>query len=63
MERNTMFGEHMENKQTCWVYGHDGIMDGNKDYLLDELVNYNQDSVKPREWQEFFNEVYRNRIL
>jgi len=28
---------------------HDGIMSRDKDYLLDELVNYDQDSVKFRE--------------
>ena len=43
-----MFGEHMEDKQTQQIYRCDGIIGRNKDYLLGEPVNYNQDSVKPR---------------
>ena len=38
-------------------------MDRDKNYLLGELVGYDQNSVKPRGWQKFFDEVYRNRIL
>ena len=37
-------------------------MSRDKDCLLGEPVDYNQDSVKPREWQKFLNEVYRNKI-
>ena len=37
-------------------------MSRNKDHLLGELVNYNQNSIKSREWWEFFNEIYKNRI-
>jgi len=37
-------------------------MDRDKDYLLGELVDYDQNSVKPRGWQEFFNEVHKNEI-
>jgi len=48
MRRNTMFGEHMKNKQIYQVHRHDGIMGGDKDYLLGKLVNYDQDGVKPR---------------
>ena len=38
-------------------------MSRDKDYLLGELVDYNQNSVKSRGWQKFLDEVYRNRIL
>ena len=48
IRRNTMFGEHMKNKQTCQVHGHNGVMSRNKDCLLGELVNYDQDGVKSR---------------
>ena len=37
-------------------------MDRDKDCLVGEPVNYNQDSVKPGGWQKFLNEVYRNGI-
>ena len=37
-------------------------MGKNKDYLLSELVNYNQDSVKPRELWKFLDEVHKNGI-
>ena len=37
-------------------------MGRDKDYLLGELVDYNQDSVKPGGWQKFLDEVYRNGI-
>jgi len=33
-----------------------------KDRLLGELVNYDQDSIKPRGYWKFLNEVHRNRI-
>jgi len=38
-------------------------MGRDKDYLLSELVYYDQDSVKSGEWQKFLNEVYRNEVL
>ena len=38
-------------------------MGKDKDYLLGKPVDYDQDSIKLREWQKFFNEVYRNGIL
>ena len=38
-------------------------MDKDKDCLLGKLVDYNQDSVKSRGRQKFFNEVHRNGIL
>ena len=38
-------------------------MGRNKDYLLGEPIDYNQDSVKPGEWWKFLDEVYKNRIL
>jgi len=37
-------------------------MSRDKDHLLGEPVNYDQDSVKPRGWQKFLNEVHRNGI-
>ena len=37
-------------------------MGRNKDHLLGELVNYDQDSVKLGGWQKFLDEVYRNGI-
>jgi len=37
-------------------------MDRDKDHLLGKPVDYDQDSVKSREWWKFLNEVYRNRI-
>ena len=57
-----MFGEYIEDKQIYQVYRHDGIMGRNKYHLLSKLVNYDQDSVKSREWWKFLNEVHRNRI-
>ena len=44
-----MFEKHMKNEQTYQVCENDGIIDRNKDYLLSEPVNYNQDGVKPGE--------------
>ena len=38
-------------------------MDRDKDCLLGEPVNYDQDSVKPGEWWKFLDKVYRNGIL
>ena len=52
----------MKNKQICYVYGCDGIVSRDKDHLLGEPVNYDQDSVKTGEWWKFFDEVYRNGI-
>jgi len=43
-----MFGEHMKNKQICQVHECDGVMGRDKDYLLGEPVNYDQDSIKLR---------------
>jgi len=43
-----MFGEYMKDEQICQVHGHDGVMSRNKDCLLSEPVNYDQDSVKPK---------------
>ena len=43
-----MFGKHMKNEQTCQVCGCDGVIGKNKDHLHGELVNYDQDDVKPR---------------
>ena len=43
--------------------GRDGIVGRDKNHLLDELVDYDQNSVKSRGWQEFLNEIHRNRIL
>ena len=37
-------------------------MGRDKDHLLSELVDYDQDSVKPGGWWKFLNEVHRNRI-
>jgi len=37
-------------------------MSRNKDHLLGEPVDYDQDSVKPREWRKFLNEVHKNEI-
>ena len=37
-------------------------MGRDKDYLLGEPVDYNQDSVKSRGWQKFFNEIHKNGI-
>ena len=37
-------------------------MGRDKDHLLGELVDYDQDSVKSREWWKFLDEVYRNGI-
>jgi len=34
-------------------------MGRDKDCLLSKLVDYDQDSVKPKEWQEFLDEVYK----
>ena len=33
-----------------------------KDHLLDEPVDYDQNSIKLGEWQKFLNEVYKNGI-
>jgi len=37
-------------------------MGRDKDHLLSELVDYDQDSIKSGEWQKFLDEVYRNGI-
>jgi len=37
-------------------------MGRDKDRLLGEPVDYDQDSVKPGGWQKFLDEVYRNGI-
>ena len=37
-------------------------MDRDKDYLLGEPVNYDQDSVKSGRWQKFLDKVHRNGI-
>ena len=37
-------------------------MGRDKDHLPGKLVNYDQDSVKPRKWWEFLNEVHKNGI-
>jgi len=62
MERNTMFGEYMKNKQMCQVHRCDHVMGRDKDCLLSEPVNYDQNIVKPGGWWKFLNEVYRNGI-
>jgi len=38
-------------------------MGRDKDCLLGELVDYDQDSVKPGGYRKFLNEVHRNGIL
>ena len=48
MGRNAMLGKHIKDKYTCQVCRHDGVMGRDKDCLLGELVDYDQDSVKPR---------------
>jgi len=37
-------------------------MGKDKDCLFGKPVDYDQDSVKPRGWWKFLNEVYRNKI-
>jgi len=37
-------------------------MGRDKDHLLSEPADYDQDNVKPRGWQKFLDKVYRNGI-
>ena len=48
MGRNAVFGEYMKDKQMCQVCKCDGVMGRDKDCLLGKLVNYDQNSIKPR---------------
>ena len=41
-----MFEEYIKDKQICQVHKHDGIMSKDKDHLLSELVDYDQNSIK-----------------
>ena len=37
-------------------------MGRDKDRLLGKLVDYDQNSIKPGEWQKFLDDVHRNGI-
>ena len=39
----------MKDEQTCYVYRYYSVMSRDKNCLLSELVNYDQDSIKPGE--------------
>ena len=50
IRRNAIFREYIENEQMYSVHRCDDAMDRNKNCLLSELVDYNQDNVKPEKW-------------
>jgi len=51
----------MKNKQICWVHRHDGVMSRDKDCLLGEPVDYDQDcyELKPLELGKRTNSCIR----
>ena len=62
MGRNTVFGKYMDNKEFSQLRGSDGVMCGDENALLGEMIYHYQDSSKPfRNW-EVFNEIHGNRI-
>ena len=56
--RNTMLGEDVQYEELGKLGRHYGIMSGNKDGLLGQLINNDQDGRKAiRKWK-LFNEVH-----
>ena len=62
MRRNTVFRKYMDNKESSQLSGSNGVMCGDKNALLGEMIYHYQDSGKPFGDQEVFNEIHRNRI-
>ena len=50
----------MNDKELCQLYEGYGIVSRDENYLLSELVNFDQNGVKPKERQEFLDEIHRN---
>ena len=62
MGRNTMFGNYMDNKEFSQLSRSDGVICGDENALLGEMIYHYQDSGKPFRGWEVFNEIHGNRI-
>ena len=62
MGRNTMFGKYMDNEELGQLSRSDGVMCGDENALLGEMIYHYQDSGKSFGNREVFNEIHGNRI-
>ena len=62
MGRNTVFGKYMDNEELGQLSGSDGVVCGDENALLGEMIYHYQDSSKPFGNWEVFNEIHGNRI-
>ena len=62
MRWNTVLGKYMDNKEFGQLSGSDGVVCGDENALLGEMIYHYQDSGKPFRDQEVFNEIHGNRI-
>ena len=62
MGRNTMYGKYMDNKEFSQLSRSDGVVCGDENALLCEMIYHYQDSSKPFGNWEVFNEIHGNRI-
>ena len=52
----------MDNEELSQLSGSDGVVCGDENALLGEMIYHYQDSGKPFRNQEVFNEIHGNRI-
>ena len=57
MGRNTMFGKYMDNKELGQLSRSDGVVCGDENSLLGEMIYHYQNSGKPFRNREVFNEI------
>ena len=62
MGRNTVFRKYMDNKELGQLSRSDGVVCGDENALLCEMIYHYQDSGKPFGNREVFNEIHGNRI-
>jgi hypothetical protein len=62
MCRNSVLGEHMDNKQLCQLSRSYCIVSGNENTLLSESVHNNEDCCVALRFWEVLDEIHRDGI-
>ena len=59
---NAVLGKYVDNEKFGQLCGSDGVVCGNEDALLGEVIYYYQDSSKPLRIWEVFNQVHGDGV-